>query len=99
MIGKFSTWQWDLNTNKIDYSDNQFRLLGFEPNSFVPSKETLLKYVHPDDKDAVPHLEEVKLPFVIVLWVVTPTGCVNREVDTLRVVVDHGGCIMYGTIA
>ena len=22
VIGKFSTWQWDLDVNKIDYSDN-----------------------------------------------------------------------------
>ena len=34
IIGKFSTWQWDLDSNKIDYSDNQFRLLGFEPKCF-----------------------------------------------------------------
>ena len=43
----------------------------------------------PDDNDVVPHLEEVNLAFVIVLRVVIPTGCVNREVDTLRVVADH----------
>ncbi|WET03715.1 CHASE3 domain-containing protein [Flavobacterium sp. YJ01] len=68
-IGNFSTWQWDLDADKIDYSDNQFRLLGFEPNSFVPSKETLLKYVHPDDKDAVAKsideiIENKKVPFL-----------------------------------
>ncbi|WJS97002.1 CHASE3 domain-containing protein [Flavobacterium johnsoniae] len=68
-IGNFSTWQWDLDADKIDYSDNQFRLLGFEPNSFVPSKETLLKYVHPDDKDAVAKsideiIEDKKVPFL-----------------------------------
>jgi len=68
-IGNFSTWQWDLDADKIDYSDNQFRLLGFEPNSFVPSKETLLKYVHPDDKDAVAKsideiIENKQVPFL-----------------------------------
>lgn len=52
-IGQFSTWQWDLNTNKIDYSDNQFRILGFEPNAFVPNKDTFLDFVHPEDKDTV----------------------------------------------
>ncbi len=68
-IGNFSTWQWDLDADKIDYSDNQFRLLGFEPNSFVPSKETLLKYVHQDDKEAVAKsideiIENKKVPFI-----------------------------------
>lgn len=52
-IGQFSTWQWDLNTNKIDYSDNQFRILGFQPNAFVPNKDTFLDFVHPEDRQAV----------------------------------------------
>ncbi|MFG4001670.1 CHASE3 domain-containing protein [Flavobacterium aquidurense] len=68
-IGKFSTWQWDLDSNKIDYSDNQYRLLGFEPNAFVPVKETFLEFVHPDDKDKVAKsmeniVEKKQLPFV-----------------------------------
>lgn len=68
-IGNFSTWQWDLDSDKIDYSDNQFRLLGFDPDSFVPSKETLLKYVHPDDKEAVAKsidgiIENKEVPFI-----------------------------------
>ena len=53
VIGKFSTWQWDLDSDKIDYSDNQYRLLGFKPNAFVPDKNTILSFVHPDDKEAV----------------------------------------------
>lgn len=68
-IGKFSTWQWDLDSNKIDYSDNQYRLLGFEPNAFVPVKETFLEFVHPDDKEKVAKsmeniVEKKQLPFV-----------------------------------
>ncbi|MCC9063963.1 sensor histidine kinase [Flavobacterium piscisymbiosum] len=68
-IGKFSTWQWDLDSNKIDYSDNQFRLLGFEPNAFVPERATFLEFVHPDDKETVAKsmegiVEKKQLPFV-----------------------------------
>lgn len=69
VIGKFSTWQWDLDSQKIDYSDNQYRLLGFEPNAFVPEKETFLNFVHPDDKETVSKsmegiLSNKQLPFV-----------------------------------
>ncbi|MDA6070038.1 CHASE3 domain-containing protein [Flavobacterium sp. AC] len=68
-IGKFSTWQWDLDSDKIDYSDNQYRLLGYEPNAFVPVKETFLEFVHPDDKEKVAKsmeniVEKKQLPFV-----------------------------------
>lgn len=68
-IGKFSTWQWDLETNKIDYSDNQFRILGCEPEAFVPEKETFLDFVHPDDKEMIAKsiegiIKKESLPFV-----------------------------------
>jgi len=52
-IGKFSTWQWDLEKNKFTYSDNQFRLFGTEPQSFEPSTENFLKFVHPDDRHVI----------------------------------------------
>jgi len=69
VIGKFSTWQWDLDLNKIDYSDNQYRLLGFKPNAFVPEKDTFLNFVHPDDKEAVAKsmegiINKKQLPFI-----------------------------------
>ena len=69
VIGKFSTWQWDLDTDKIDYSDNQFRLLGEEPKSFIPTKEIFLDFVHPDDKEAVAEsiqgiIDKEHLPFI-----------------------------------
>jgi len=69
VIGKFSTWQWDLESNKIDYSDNQFRLLGEEPKSFIPKKETFLEFVHPEDKETIENsiqgiIDNKRLPFV-----------------------------------
>jgi CHASE3 domain sensor protein len=50
IIGEFYTTQWNLLTDKLTYSDNLYRLLGCEPQSFNPSVENFLKYVHPDDK-------------------------------------------------
>jgi len=58
-IGGFSSWQWDLKANSFIYSDNQYRLLGVEPNAFVPSNEAFMNFVHPDDKDIVAHVENL----------------------------------------
>ena len=52
-IGEFSTWQWDLQTHKLIYSDNQYRLLGCEPQSFEPTIENFLEFVHPDDRHII----------------------------------------------
>lgn len=94
-IGNFSTWQWDLDTDKIDYSDNQYRLLGHEPNSFVPNKATLLKFVHPEDKetfakymDAI--VEKKYLPFVY-YKIVRPDYEVRYFKTTGKIVTDQQG--------
>lgn len=60
-IGGFSSWQWDLETNKFTYSDNQHRLLGVEPNSFEPSNEEFINFVHPDDRHIITNGENLVL--------------------------------------
>lgn len=52
-IGKFSSWRWNLDTNKFIFSDNQYRLLGCKPQSFEPSIENFLEFVHPNDRHIV----------------------------------------------
>ncbi len=48
-IGSFGKWEWDIENNKYTYSNNIYKLLGHEPQSFEPSLDNFLKHVHPDD--------------------------------------------------
>jgi signal transduction histidine kinase len=48
LIGSYA---WNLKSNKLQYSDNLFRLLGHEPGDFEPSFEKYLTFIHPDDRD------------------------------------------------
>ncbi|MEO6719352.1 MAG: PAS domain-containing protein [Ferruginibacter sp.] len=50
LIGSYA---WNLQTGALDYSDNLFRLFGYEPNEFVPSFEKYLSLIHPDDREQV----------------------------------------------
>jgi PAS domain S-box-containing protein len=47
------SYSFNLTTGKLAYSDNLYRLIGYEPNEFDPSLEEFNKHVHPDDKDYV----------------------------------------------
>lgn len=49
-IGNFSSWQWDLESKEIVFSDNHYRLLGCAPQSFEASLENFIDFVHPEDK-------------------------------------------------
>ncbi|MEE3717691.1 PAS domain S-box protein [Tumidithrix elongata RA019] len=50
---KAGTWEWDLQTNQNFWSDRNFILLGYEPNSCEPSYDTWMRAVHPDDLDRI----------------------------------------------
>lgn len=49
IVGGFGSWQYNLETNTYTFSDNEYRLLGCEPQSFTASIEEFYKFVHPDD--------------------------------------------------
>lgn len=49
-IGKFSSWQWHIESNELFFSDNQYGLLGVAPQSFTPTVENFIEFVHPDDR-------------------------------------------------
>ena len=53
ILGNYGSWVLSYDTFQFIYSDNKFRLLGCEPQSFNPTIEKLLEFVHPDDKHIV----------------------------------------------
>lgn len=50
LIGSYA---WDLKSNKLEYSDNLFRLLGCNPGEFTPTMEKYFTFIHPEDKNIV----------------------------------------------
>lgn len=61
-IGNFCSWQWVIDTKKFVFSDNQYRLLGYAPQSFEPTLENFLEFVHPADRHII--TESVTLAFI-----------------------------------
>lgn len=49
ILSEFGTWEWNLNTNSISYSDNLYRILGTEPQSFDAGQRNFMKFIHPED--------------------------------------------------
>lgn len=44
------SWEWDLSTDKVKWSDMMFVLLGYQPNSVKASYELALEHVFEEDK-------------------------------------------------
>lgn len=52
-LAHLGNWNLDLNTGKAIWSDEEFRLLGYEPGSTEPSVDNFMQAVHPDDRATV----------------------------------------------
>ncbi|RKS02426.1 CHASE3 domain-containing protein [Flavobacterium sp. 102] len=50
IVGSFGSWQLNIDSHEYTFSDNIYRLLGCEPQSFKNGQEDFLKYVHSEDK-------------------------------------------------
>jgi PAS domain S-box-containing protein len=49
-IAQIGSWDLDRDTREMVWSDNLFRIFGFEPQMFVPTVESLFERVHSDDR-------------------------------------------------
>jgi two-component system cell cycle sensor histidine kinase/response regulator CckA len=52
-IARLGHWDWDLVTGALWWSDENYRIFGFEPQEFPANYPAFLERVHPDDRQAV----------------------------------------------
>ncbi|MEG4146783.1 PAS domain S-box protein [Microcoleus sp. Pol12B5] len=48
-IGRMGTWDWDMQTDALLWSEGHFTILGLQPNECEPTYEVWANRVHPND--------------------------------------------------
>jgi PAS domain S-box-containing protein len=48
-IGMIGSWEWNLKTNDVWWSDETYRIFGVTPQDYIPSFEANGRFIHPDD--------------------------------------------------
>ena len=103
-MAHLGNWEWNPGTGELYWSDETFRIYGFETRSFAPDFEKLLEVVHPDDRGMLGRALDEALhlgrPHDLEHRVVRPDGEVRVVHRQARVVCDESGepAKMVGTI-
>jgi PAS domain S-box-containing protein len=86
-LSKTGSWARVSATGKIKYwSEECYRVLGFEPRDGLPRFETFLQHVHPDDqhrvKETAEKAERAKVDYEVDYRIVRPGGDI-RDIHTI----------------
>ncbi|MCB0663244.1 MAG: response regulator, partial [Saprospiraceae bacterium] len=57
-LAHFGSWEMDIVTNEMKWSDEMFRIFGFNPKSIQPTQIDYLNYVHFEDRKVVENFFE-----------------------------------------
>ena len=52
-VGHIGSWEWDVESNSMTWSDEMFRIFGLTPRPLNPTLEEVLAHTHPDDRSLV----------------------------------------------
>jgi PAS domain S-box-containing protein len=100
-ISLSGSYQRNLQTGELIYSDNLFRLLGCIPQEFVPSIEKHLSFVHPDDQTrllkSISAVLHKTVPLQLTFRIISKDGQTKHFRNTERTIGEPGQKMIIGT--
>ncbi len=52
-IARVGSWEWDLTTGRMAWSEELYRILGLDPGASAPTREQFYEFVMPEDRAAL----------------------------------------------
>ena len=52
-ISHTGSWSWDVSSGKVSWSEEHFRIFGYDPQKTHPSYQLFLETVHPEDRSTI----------------------------------------------
>ena len=94
-IGGIGSYDWNILTDTNRWSDELYRIYGFEPQSFNASYDRFIALIHPDDRDRIRAVHarayETGEPYEMEERVVRPDGSVRLLWSNGEVIRDDDG--------
>jgi two-component system, cell cycle sensor histidine kinase and response regulator CckA len=95
---KMGAWSWDAQTQLSVWEENAHQLFGLKPGEYDGSLESLLRLIHPDDREsvagAIRSTIESRTPYHSEFRIIRSDGQVRRMVDHGQSTFDESGRIV-----
>jgi len=52
-LAHLGSWEWDIPSNTVTWSEVLYRIFGLEPEEFGGTYQAFLERIHPDDRAAI----------------------------------------------
>jgi PAS domain S-box-containing protein len=80
-LAHLGSWEWDVPRNQVTWTDELYVIYGVDPKSHVPSYESFLASVHPDDREHTGNVLRMAMqnlsPFVYDHRILRPDGAIR----------------------
>lgn len=94
-LANMGSWQWDMQTGELSWSDEIYRIFGLSPQEFGATYEAFLDYVYPDDRamvqSAVKQSLDNNAPYYIEHRVLRRDGSIRFVIEQAEVERDAKG--------
>jgi PAS domain S-box-containing protein len=94
-IGSLGSYDWDIRRDRNDWSDELYRIYGFEPGALEPTYERFIALLHPDDRDRIRDVHrralEERAPYEMEERIIRPDGEVRTLWSFGEVICDDDG--------
>lgn len=94
-LAQIGSWEWDVTTNTIEWSDELYRIYELDPEVFEPNYESFLSYIHVDDRDlmnaAVQQAYNDHQSYTIIHRITCPDGKIKSLKGTGKVFTNKQG--------
>jgi PAS domain S-box-containing protein len=77
-LGQLGSWDWDLESDELRWSDNLYRIIGVEPGAITPSPGYLSDHAHPPDREHIERAREDVRRWPVEYRFVRPDGVVRH---------------------
>lgn len=94
-LAQIGSWEKDLVSDELWWSDQTYRVLGFQPGEVEPNFETFLRHVHPEDRGrilaSISEALERSIPYQEEMRLIRVDGVERRLIDSFMVQRDEHG--------